>query len=124
MAGSSIVISDQVLRADINAIRDVKATVHVNFDATHPASQKAPHFDVGVFINQNELKLLCHQASKTFSKFKFGTQEVTKQIPNQIKFEVMKFSQDMIPSDKRQKIEHAIQELKAGINGGFIQNIF
>ena len=123
MARSSVIIHEKVSKADILAIREV-ARVDVNFDATHRTSEKKPHFDIGVFIEQNKLKYLGEQHQATFNKFRFGTQEVYNQIPNQIKYEVSEFNQDMIPANKKPTIDHAINEANVGRKGGFIQDIF
>ena len=45
MAGSSITITQQVAKDDMKALWAVGATVNVNFDATHSAAIKDPHFD-------------------------------------------------------------------------------
>ena len=123
MAGSSITITQQVSKDDMKALWAVGATVNVNFDATHSAAIKDPHFDIGVIINSAQLKQLGKNHSGTFSKLRFGTQEVQKSGGNQIKLEVTNWNSNMIPSGKMQSVEHAISLCKAGKNGGFINNV-
>jgi hypothetical protein len=123
-ANSSVKIFDKVSSIDILALKKYGRKFSVHFDASHPLrgrGSKKPHFEVNVLFDSQSLTSLAKKFSQTFSKFKFPLID-TK---NQIKFEVGKFSQDVISKSlKRQQINNAIRRLHHNEIPGMILNVY
>jgi hypothetical protein len=91
-ANSSIVISSKVNCADIKALRQNSSGFAVYFDPAHAG--KKDHFEVNATLSSMQRQNLGKSASRTFSKFRFGTQPVQKN-QNRLKFEIRNYAPDM-----------------------------
>jgi len=91
-ANNSVIVTDKVNCGDIKALRQNSSGFQVYLDPPH--ANKPLHFEVNAILSPPQRQNLGKTASQTFSKFKFGTQEVAKN-QNRLKFEVSKYGTDL-----------------------------